>query len=227
MAVFDVTSFEAKAEVLGKLRKVVFDGSSLCIHDLTLEDAKLVLGRAAAGLKAQLFEGDVQYAYTDAPGGPTSSPEPKSEPPAEGDVTVDAGTPARTVASSPEPREETKPAAKSRKRKPKKAEAPVPDQEAPSGNGGTDPAEAASAEGGEADVVDLKEKRQASDVVGRAAKCTRLGDIVRFMLKDQIYSDEEALIQACLEMKAQVPIMAKIVNLEDRLRRAIEIARGA
>lgn len=68
MAIFNVTSFAADAEVLGKVRQVSFSElDGLTIGGLTLEQAKGILGKLATGLEAETLEGSVQHTYEAQP----------------------------------------------------------------------------------------------------------------------------------------------------------------
>lgn len=197
MALFDVKAFEADAEVLGKVRTVHYDNQgNLRIMGLSVGEAKQCLSLLSAGLTVETLDGPQRHGY-EAP--PQSGP-PQVDQPAEPapEAKPQAAVPAKPKGkgrgkAKPKPKEEAKPAA---------------------GNGAGDPA---------GNVVDLDDARQATgeDLVEQVAKKTKLKDVI-LVLRDAGFDEINKLVAECLRIQEQVPVLKKITNMEDRVKRVWE-----
>jgi hypothetical protein len=122
MAIFNVFSFSAEAEIMGKLRPVMFDTGDAClkIDELTLAEAKRALGLLSTGLTAETFDGQEAHGYAEAkPRDEKSKPKPKPK--------ADKAAPKAKAKPEPAPEKKSGPA----------EPAPEPEpEEAPSGGNG-------------------------------------------------------------------------------------------
>lgn len=227
MAVFNVTAFEAEAEVLGKLRKVAFQNGSLCVNALTMEEAKLVLSRVSSGLQVEAFDGQGVTAYgyqSQEPSPETAAQVEKSAPEVDrlvkegrknaataededvpADLEQDDKGPSKVLVKAVKTEEK---APKSAKGKEKSASASKKSQEvAPADD--------------QADVADT-----AGGMLAKVAAFTKLMDVVSVMREEGGYADDDALVAACEEMKDQVPALKRITDVSTRVRRVLERLDG-
>lgn len=193
MALFDVKAFEAEADVLGKIRTVHFNGQgNLMIAGVTLVETRQILGMLATGVTVEGFESTQQHGYAPAP----QSGPPQVTHPEESATEPQAAAPAKAKGKG------------RGKAKPK----PEAEPEA-AGNGADDPS----------NVVDLDDARPPpeGDLVAQAASRTKLKDVI-LVLRDAGFDDVDKLVAECLRIKDQVPALAKITNMEDRVKRVWE-----
>lgn len=227
MAILEVKAFEAEAEVLGKVRTVQYRADkTLLVRDLEVQEAQAAIEALSVGLQTQTFkEGRVQTSQATygephdppAPHGPIAplTAEPKEEQP--------------TEAPKEKPKRQTrkkKGASTSKKKKEAKKEEPKPEPEPASkeeptqedlsmdfdapakddgGNGGSPPA------------------GEDADLVAKTKDCGKLIDIVA-ILRDEGFTVEQEIIDACERIKSEVPPLRKIesAKLPDRIKRVIE-----
>lgn len=207
MAVFNLNGFTAEAEVLGKLRNVMFEGGgtaakgTLSIYGLDLAEAKHVLDCVGIGLAATGLDGEVVQHATTSVRTRTDKPNEANAPRTETLPEVSSDTPAKTVAAGEKAKK-----AKAKKSKPKPAEAPVK-----------------AAPEDQTNVVDLKEKRKEAggDLAERVAGAKKLIDVVT-TLHEAGFQDPDALIAECERIKADVPVLKRIANIADRVKRVLE-----
>ncbi len=194
MAVFNVTAFQAEAEIMGKIRQVQYRADeSLVIHGVGLAEAKKAIDLLSTGLQVVTFDEEKH--------GPAPDPKPETEPVAE---------------TTPEPA----PTASKRKPKPtgKKKEAAKPEPElAPD-----EPPE-------KSNVVDLETAKKQEgaggddqeELVAKLSKFTKLIDVVE-VLREAGFKEADDIVAQCERAKDQVPVLKKIPNVADRVKRVLE-----
>lgn len=229
MAITRLKSFAGEAEVLGKLVEFAYetpDGNEpyLIIHGLSLLDAEMAL--------AQLGTGGVVGVRPPAmltPVGATGSREKPEPPPPPVSKTKPAtsaldkekidkppeakGEAKATVAESKTPKAETKaPAGETKapvaETKPAAAEKTV--ESTPPATNGAAGATTAAVNDSDPDAVFLK--------------ASKMRDIL-YALQDRGIVEEAAMVVECEKLKAKVPLLSKIPNLPDRVKRTLEVMK--
>lgn len=216
MAITRLNSFAGEAEVLGKLVEFNFNGatggiggtSTLIISGLTMQEAEEVLSR--------LGTGGMVGVRPPATGTPTvvaavTPKAPKAETTDLDKVKIQGK--AETKAANGETKKapvETKPPAETKppvaESKPEPKPDPAPTQPAASD---AKPSEAVA--DGDPDAPFLK--------------ASKMRDIL-YALEDRGIKDEAAMVAECERLKVKVPLLAKMPNIADRVKRTLEVMHG-
>lgn len=200
MALFRLSGYTGEAEILGNLKTVQYTEDSLIIGDLTLDEANTLLSIMSTGKLKGIAPGNAERA---AMREILSRPGVDDEAPAEtpqGDA-PEEDKPETATAQAPE---EKPPPKRRRTRKPKdkpeeKADT-EPEEKAESKSNGT----STSADSNGL-LADLKDQRKLRDVLG--------------ILVEKGFKSQQALLDKCVELKDDVPVLSRCANLDERVPR--------
>lgn len=191
-----MTQFSGTAEVLGAAKEVTYGEGALTIRGLAPQDLRAVLTRlrGTAGVQA-----------------------PKPTPPK---------APAAPPAPTPAPKQETQAAPPAAK--PEPAAAPPKTNGHANGNGsngagdpwGLTPPEPAPA----APEPEAPRAAPPADgaVPSELLSARKLRDVLAYFI-EQGTTDEDGLVSECERMKGQVPVLGRIANLNERVKRTLEV----
>lgn len=246
MAILRVDDFSATADVLGMVKQIRYSKADqmLCIEATSADEAVAILGQLSigkvTGLTAETTPAGEQelvataFETTEAAQPAAPAPEPQPAPKAK----APAPQPAPPAEAAPPAKEEPKPAKAEKaaaptekrpaKRKPRKqrkladdiastpepaaepAPAPEPAPTPAPVEKSADPAPAPSNGAGSNGISeDLRQAKKMRDVIS--------------IIFDEGGKDVDSILSRCREIQPHIPVLARVRNLDDRVRRAIEV----
>jgi len=212
-----ITSFKAEAVVLDAVRQVAFDDNALLIEHLTLNEAHTIL-QMLGGMRA------IEQAPALLPGfTPSLVP---AEPTAVQQVIVRAAAPAPTnghaAPATPAPATAAPAQARRRTAHVGTGDSAVPAQPAPPA---PQPAQEAPGPKPPADPVPVNAPIAAkgvADIPLAVLNAPKLRDVLVYLSESGLKSADD-LVKKCMEFQPHVACLTRIANLEDRVRRALEV----
>lgn len=212
MGITKLTAMAGDAEIMGEVRSVLWnDKEGLLVKGLTLEEAMRALGLLSAGVLAAVK-------LPPAPWSPSQQKQPEA-------VARTAPPPVACGGCGPEVNEKPAQPDKFPSHTPVEEKRPdqIPGIASPLPEGMTlSPAPSEEAKPVELKPEPKKKEAKPTTDANKLAKFTSLGEVVVFLYEQGITA-VDGLVEECSALKSTVPLLGRIQNLDERVRRAYEV----
>jgi hypothetical protein len=235
MALFDLDGYSGNAEILGSLRRVVFDRGNLTIQGLSLYETNRLLSILATGKLTGIQPGDGREAEAakevmgaaEAPPGDGEETSPEQSPPSGSQAAEGAqsdGKDKRKRRTKEEVEAEKKAKAEAKAAKEKAAKEKAAKEKAAKEKAAKEKAaaEAGEDEAGEDEAPPDKGSNgkggDDAELIVKLAAQRKLRDALNILVGEG-YKTLETIIEKATELKADVPVFDRCVDIRERVTR--------